>query len=514
MPAIDSAARADNQPVLDFRLSGAQVRVSPTSLTLRRIARTLATDSAEFTTSLDDGATVPRLTEPGTHLPGRLELGGLGGEAPEVRVTPSTLAAARALVDVLGASDAAARAEALATAADSGTPGITAVDDADGGATDGADAGAFAPSPASPAAAASESPATASHGAPGAPAAPPRESTLPTLPAQPDFYAFDVETANADEGSIIQFGIAAVHDGEFTESWSWPCRPPAGLEQFDEDNIAIHGIRPSDVATAPTFAERLDDFAALVDGTPVVAHNAKFDFTALQRACRAAGVDVPDVAFACTFRWAKRIGLKVENYRLPTLAAEAGADGFDHHDAAADAVACAKVALWLMKEHPGADVTFDPIRYSENLGMEAGMLFGSTLLQMRIVGDSAVDGGGAPKRRQARRAKWDAAKTPDVVPERNEDADPDGLLFGQNVTLTGDFAPYDKGRLWELIADAGATVGKNTTKKTTILVAGPWDSVTSKEKKAREYIEKGQNIEIWDEKQLFKALELTEEPPF
>ena len=183
-------------------------------------------------------------------------------------------------------------------------------------------------------------------------------------------------------------------------------------------------------------------------------------------------------------------------------------------DSATWVAACAKVALWLMKEHPGADVTFDPIRYSENLGMEAGMLFGSTLLQMRIVGDSAVDGGGAPKRRQARRAKWDAAKTPDVVPERNEDADPDGLLFGQNVTLTGDFAPYDKGRLWELIADAGATVGKNTTKKTTILVAGPWDSVTSKEKKAREYIEKGQNIEIWDEKQLFKALELTEEPPF
>ena len=105
-------------------------------------------------------------------------------------------------------------------------------------------------------------------------------------------------------------------------------------------------------------------------------------------------------------------------------------------------------------------------------------------------------------------------KAPEVIPEKNEDADPDGLLFGQNVTLTGDFAPYDKGRLWELIAQAGATVGKNTTKKTTILVAGPWDSMTSKEKKAREYTDKGQDIEIWDEKQLFTVLGLEETPPF
>ncbi|MEL4183284.1 hypothetical protein MTQ17_08575 [Corynebacterium bovis] len=35
------------------------------------------------------------------------------------------------------------------------------------------------------------------------------------------------------------------------------------------------------------------------------------------------------------------------------------------------------------------------------------------------------------------------------------------------------------------------------TKKTTILVLGRWDSVTSKEKKAREYIDRGQDIALW-----------------
>ena len=143
------------------------------------------------------------------------------------------------------------------------------------------------------------------------------------------------------------------------------------------------------------------------------------------------------------------------------------------------------------------------------------MLFGTRLVPMQTTGQSQV-GGGSGRRRQTRdrRAKWDAVKAPEVIPPRNEDADPDGLLYGQRVTLTGDFAPYDKGRLWELIEGAGADINKGVTKKTTILVAGPWDSVTSKEKRARELKEQGQDIDIWSEKQLFEVLGLTEEPPF
>ena len=45
-------------------------------------------------------------------------------------------------------------------------------------------------------------------------------------------------------------------------------------------------------------------------------------------------------------------------------------------------------------------------------------------------------------------------------------------MFGQNVTLTGDFEPFDKGLLWSKIAERGGKVGKNVTKKTTILVVG------------------------------------------
>ncbi|WP_460490895.1 BRCT domain-containing protein, partial [Corynebacterium nasicanis] len=124
----------------------------------------------------------------------------------------------------------------------------------------------------------------------------------------------------------------------------------------------------------------------------------------------------------------------------------------------------------------------------------------------------------AAPQKPARRAPWQSVATPDVIPEANPDADPTGPLFGQHVTLTGDFEPFDKGRLWSAIADLGAGVGKNVTKKTSILVAGTWATKTSKEKRAEELIAQGQDIQIWSGEQLLAVLGLeeqdSEQPPF
>ena len=100
------------------------------------------------------------------------------------------------------------------------------------------------------------------------------------------------------------------------------------------------------------------------------------------------------------------------------------------------------------------------------------------------------------------------------MPKPNEDADPNGPLFGQHVTLTGDFDPFDKGTLWNGIAERGGQAAKSVTKKTTILVLGTWATKTSKEKKAEELIAKGQDIQLWPKDKLLAELGLDEEPPF
>ncbi|WP_312589075.1 BRCT domain-containing protein [Corynebacterium dentalis] len=105
-----------------------------------------------------------------------------------------------------------------------------------------------------------------------------------------------------------------------------------------------------------------------------------------------------------------------------------------------------------------------------------------------------------------RPAPWEKVATPDEVPEANPDADIDNPIFEQNVTVTGDVEPYDKGEVWDMIAEAGGTVGKNVTKKTTMLVVGEWASMTSKEKRARELQDKGQEIKILSFTEFLKAV--------
>lgn len=113
--------------------------------------------------------------------------------------------------------------------------------------------------------------------------------------------------------------------------------------------------------------------------------------------------------------------------------------------------------------------------------------------------EASSDGGeGASSDNKQRRspAPWAKVATPDVVPEANEEADIDGPIYGQTVCVTGDVEPYDKGEVWDMIASRGGVVAKNVTKKTTMLIVGEWHSMTSKEKRARELQDKGQELQI------------------
>lgn len=111
------------------------------------------------------------------------------------------------------------------------------------------------------------------------------------------------------------------------------------------------------------------------------------------------------------------------------------------------------------------------------------------------------DEGASPKKtskktQQRSPAPWAKVATPDEVPEANEEADIDGPIYGQTVCVTGDVEPYDKGEVWDMIASRGGVVAKNVTKKTTMLIVGEWHSMTSKEKRARELQDKGQELQI------------------
>ncbi|OFP35976.1 MULTISPECIES: exonuclease domain-containing protein [unclassified Corynebacterium] len=360
------------------------------------------------------------------------------------------------------------------------------------------------------------------------------------------FVGFDVETANPHWGSICQIGLVKIVDGEEVERASWLCQPPEEYNFFEPGNVAIHGIRAEDVADAPGVRDRIDELVDFVGDLPLVAHNAQFDASALHSACIATGREVPPLVFACTLAQARAKKLGVRNHRLPTLAEHFGTPLDNHHDACADAAACAGIMLGLVRE---AGYTGSLMGFVHDSGFAMGTIEQAKVSPVvrdrsgekralqaerfaeggaRTVVEAAAAPRGSnqagPQRREAgasrgesaqrRPAPWQSVATPDTVPEPNPDASPDSALFGEHVTLTGEFEPFDKGTLWNGIAELGGQVGKNVTKKTTILVVGAWNSVTSKEKRANELNEKGQGIQIWQADKLLNVLGLDETPPF
>ena len=159
-----------------------------------------------------------------------------------------------------------------------------------------------------------------------------------------DFTAIDFETANSSNASACAVGLVRVRDGEIVDRTGWLIRPPAGHDVFFELNVRIHGIRPEDVVDAAPWSRQLADIVAFTGDDILVAHNAGFDMAVLKRACDATGDECPPYRYACSLQVARRV-YRLESYRLPFVAAEAGFADFPHHNATADAMACAHVMI-------------------------------------------------------------------------------------------------------------------------------------------------------------------------
>lgn len=170
-----------------------------------------------------------------------------------------------------------------------------------------------------------------------------------------DFTAIDFETANSSPASACSVGLVRVRDGEVVAQAGWLIRPPAGHDDFNEWNTKIHGLYAEDVARAATWEEQIDQLCAFAGADVLVAHSAKFDLTVLSRACEVTGVEVPPYRSLCSLAVARKT-YELDSYRLPKAAAAAGFGDFPHHDALADARACAQIIIDAARRAAVADV--------------------------------------------------------------------------------------------------------------------------------------------------------------
>jgi DNA polymerase III subunit epsilon len=170
-----------------------------------------------------------------------------------------------------------------------------------------------------------------------------------------EFVAIDFETANSSPASPCAVGLVRVREGEIQESLSMLFRPPYPNNWFHEGNINVHGIRPEDVADAPEWEEVLPELLLFTEGLPLVAHNATFDMGVLRASAEAVQFDLPPLNYFCSLLMARRT-YALESYRLNAVAYAIGHEEFNHHDALADADACARIVVHMADRHEVEDV--------------------------------------------------------------------------------------------------------------------------------------------------------------
>lgn len=170
-----------------------------------------------------------------------------------------------------------------------------------------------------------------------------------------NFTAIDFETANGSNTSACSVGLVKVVDGRIVDRAGWFIQPPFPHDEFNEWNIRIHGITPEMCAGALGWADQLPDLVAFADGDALVAHNAGFDLGVIKAASTHVGLAVPSFRYLCSLQVARKT-YALDSYRLPVAAMAAGFEDFSHHDASADAEACAHIVMHAARRHGADDI--------------------------------------------------------------------------------------------------------------------------------------------------------------
>ncbi len=170
-----------------------------------------------------------------------------------------------------------------------------------------------------------------------------------------DFTAIDFETANSHAASACSVGLVRVRDGRVEDRAQWLIRPPAGRDAFLPFNIKIHGITPEMVAAAPLWAEQLEELRAFIGDDIAVAHNAGFDMGVIRSACAETVTPTPKLRYLCSVQVSRKT-YDIPSHRLPLAAAAAGFGEFSHHEALADAEACAAIVIDAARRHEAGDL--------------------------------------------------------------------------------------------------------------------------------------------------------------
>jgi DNA polymerase-3 subunit epsilon len=165
-----------------------------------------------------------------------------------------------------------------------------------------------------------------------------------------DFTAIDFETANNSPASPCAVGLVRVRNGRIEDSFESLFQPPGMHNWFSAGNIAVHGITPKMIESAPQYSEVLEQMLAFIGQDVLIAHNASFDMGVLRASAEAISVQLPKISYSCSVLISRKT-YNLDSYRLNQVAYAIGHEEFDHHNALADSDACSRIVIHAADRH-------------------------------------------------------------------------------------------------------------------------------------------------------------------
>ena len=165
-----------------------------------------------------------------------------------------------------------------------------------------------------------------------------------------DYVVFDFETTGAKVPPcrVTEIGAYRVANGKITDEFQTLINPECEIPLFITQ---LTGISDSMVADAPKFAEIAAELLDFLGDSVLVAHNAPFDMKFLNHEVgmihQGYRVKNPQL---CTVQLSRRLVPNIINHKLNTVAEHFCVNLTNHHRAAADAHATAKIFINLLDD--------------------------------------------------------------------------------------------------------------------------------------------------------------------
>lgn len=298
-----------------------------------------------------------------------------------------------------------------------------------------------------------------------------RENKGNSLLELPDNYTvIDIETTGLDSSldDILEISAVKVRNNTITDSFSSLVHYAEELPEFITE---LTGITNDMVKDAPSLDIVLNNFYNFIGDDILIGHNVNFDINFLYDNLKKNANKYLSNDFVDTLRLARKVIKELDHHRLSDLLSYYKIDNSNQHRALAD-----------------CNYTFE---IYNNLKKDIYALYGNF-----------EDFANSIKRT---RKAYDLTVTVDYIDE-------DNYFYGKNVVFTGTLQKMPRVEAQQTVVNLGGTVSDNVNKKTNCLVMGMQDyskiksEKSNKQRKAEEYILKGQDIVILTENVFYDIL--------